>query len=56
VSRSWRLWSLGDAVEVAVGEQSLGQDREGDAPDSLSAEDVEQAVFDPAVEYIEYDG
>ena len=51
MSHPGRPWSLGDAVEVSVGEESLRQDGEGDAPDSFSAEDVEEAVFDPAVEH-----
>ena len=43
--------ALGDAVEVAVGQQPLGERREADAADAELAEDVEQAVLDPAVEH-----
>ena len=41
----------GDTVEVSVGEETLRQDGEGDAPDAFGVEDVEEAVFDPAVEH-----
>ena len=39
------------AVEVAVGEQALGQRREHDAAHPLLLELVEQAALDPAVEH-----
>ena len=42
----------GDPVEVAVGEQALGERREGDAPGADLLERVEQlVVLDPAVEH-----
>src|SRR5271163_3075952 len=43
--------SFGDAVEVPVGQQALRQDRKGDAPDALRADEVKEAIFDPAVEH-----
>ena len=43
--------SLGDAVEVAVGEQPLRERGEHDAAHALLLELVEQALLDPAVEH-----
>ena len=43
---AWR-----DAIEVAVSEKPLRQNREGDAPDSFGLQDVEEAAFDPAIEH-----
>ena len=42
---------LGNAFEVLAREHSLGEGREGDAPDSLVTQHVEQAVLDPAVQH-----
>ena len=41
----------GNAVEVPVGQQPLGQRREGDAADALPLEHVQQLRLDPAVEH-----
>ena len=41
----------GNAVEVAVGEQALGQGAEGDAADAFGAEALEEAHFAPALEH-----
>ena len=43
--------SSGIAVQVAVGEHSLGQGREHDAADALAADHVEQVLLDPAVQH-----
>src|SRR6202035_2893013 len=40
-----------DAIEVAVSEEPLRQDGEGNAPDAFSLQDVEEVVFDPAIEH-----
>src|SRR3984885_14639415 len=40
-----------DPVQVAVGEEALRQNGKSDASDSFSLEDIEKAVFDPAIEH-----
>ena len=41
----------GNALQIAVGQQALRERTEGDAADALIAENIEQPVFNPAVEH-----